>query len=169
MNKKLEWSIIVFLAVILIGLSACSPNPHPDKQQPHETKDEMQADLIKQLDHNRKTIEHFETEAQQAALDLDDLQKAIVKAQHIGINPPELQHARQVLSELQWQAAKAGGIIVFSIQYSAEEEELERRALEEVRRRRPPPSSTRSLSPMKKREEELKAREEHGLCAWKRG
>ena len=50
MNKKLEWSIIVFLAVILIGLSACSPNPHPDKQQPHETKDEMQAEITKDME-----------------------------------------------------------------------------------------------------------------------
>ena len=50
MNKKLEWYIIIFLTVILIGLSACSPNPHPDKQPPHETKDEMQSKITKDME-----------------------------------------------------------------------------------------------------------------------
>ena len=50
MSKKLEWLIIIWLTVILIGLSACSPNPHPDKQPPHETKDEMQAKITKDME-----------------------------------------------------------------------------------------------------------------------
>ena len=50
MSKKLEWCIIIFLAVILIGLSACSPNPYPDKQPPHETKQEMNAEITKDME-----------------------------------------------------------------------------------------------------------------------
>jgi len=50
MNKKLEWYIIIFLTVILIGLSACSPNPHPDKQPPHETEQEMNAEITKDME-----------------------------------------------------------------------------------------------------------------------
>jgi len=50
MNKKLEWCIIIFLTVILIGLSACSPNPHVDKQPPHETEQEMNDSITKDMD-----------------------------------------------------------------------------------------------------------------------
>jgi uncharacterized protein involved in copper resistance len=50
MNKKLEWCIIVFLVLILVGLSACSPNPHPDKQPPHETEQEMNDSITKDMD-----------------------------------------------------------------------------------------------------------------------
>ena len=50
MNKKLEWCIIVFLVLILVGLSACSPNPHPDKQPPHETEQEMNAEITKDME-----------------------------------------------------------------------------------------------------------------------
>ena len=50
MNKKLEWLIIIFLLVILLGLSACSPNPHPDKQSPHETNAEMQDKITKDME-----------------------------------------------------------------------------------------------------------------------
>ena len=50
MSKKLEWCIIIFLAVILVGLSACSPNPHPDKQPPHETEQEMNAEITKDME-----------------------------------------------------------------------------------------------------------------------
>ena len=50
MNKKLEWCIIIFLTVILIGLSACSPNPHVDKQPPHETEQEMNAEITKDME-----------------------------------------------------------------------------------------------------------------------
>ena len=50
MNKKLEWCIIIFLTVILIGLSACSPNPHVDKQPPHETEQEMNESITKDMD-----------------------------------------------------------------------------------------------------------------------
>ena len=50
MNKKLEWCIIIFLTVILIGLSACSPNPHPDKQPPHETEQEMNDSITKDME-----------------------------------------------------------------------------------------------------------------------
>ena len=50
MNKKLEWCIIIFLTVMLIGLSACSPNPHPDKQPPHETEQEMNASITKDME-----------------------------------------------------------------------------------------------------------------------
>lgn len=50
MNKKSEWLIIIFLTVILIGLSACGPNPHPDKQPPHETEQEMNAEITKDME-----------------------------------------------------------------------------------------------------------------------
>ena len=50
MNKKLEWCIIIFLTVMLIGLSARSPNPHPDKQPPHETEQEMNASITKDME-----------------------------------------------------------------------------------------------------------------------
>ena len=50
MNKKLEWCIIILLTVILIGLSACSPNPHPDKQPPHETEQEMNESITKDME-----------------------------------------------------------------------------------------------------------------------
>jgi len=50
MNKKLEWCIIIFLTVILIGLSACSTNPHVDKQPPHETEQEMNESITKDME-----------------------------------------------------------------------------------------------------------------------
>ncbi len=50
MNKKLEWCIIIFLTVILLGLSACGPNPHPDKQPTHETEQEMNAEITKDME-----------------------------------------------------------------------------------------------------------------------
>jgi uncharacterized protein involved in copper resistance len=50
MNKKLEWCIIIFLTVILIGLSACSPNPRVDKQSPHETEQEMNESITKDME-----------------------------------------------------------------------------------------------------------------------
>ena len=50
MNKKLEWCIIIFLTVILIGLSACGQNPHVDKQPPHETEQEMNASITKDME-----------------------------------------------------------------------------------------------------------------------
>ena len=50
MNKKLEWLIIIFLTVILVSLSACGPNPHPDKQPPHETEQEMNAEITKDME-----------------------------------------------------------------------------------------------------------------------
>ena len=56
MNKKFEWCIIILLTVILIGLSACSPNPYPDQQPPHETEAEMQAKITKDMDAMDKEI-----------------------------------------------------------------------------------------------------------------
>ena len=56
MNKKLEWCIIILLTVILIGLSACGPNPYPDLQPPHETEAEMQAKITKDMDAMNKEI-----------------------------------------------------------------------------------------------------------------
>ena len=50
MSKKLEWCIIIFLTVVLIGLSACSPNPHVDKQPPHETEQEMNESITKDME-----------------------------------------------------------------------------------------------------------------------
>jgi hypothetical protein len=50
MNKKLEWCIIIFLTVILIGLSACSPSPYVDKQPPHETEQEMNEAITKDME-----------------------------------------------------------------------------------------------------------------------
>ena len=50
MNKKLEWCIIIFLVLILVGLSACSPNTHVDKQPPHETEQEMNESITKDME-----------------------------------------------------------------------------------------------------------------------
>ena len=50
MNKKLEWYIIIFLVIILVGLSGCNNNPHVDKQPPHETKDEMNTMITKEME-----------------------------------------------------------------------------------------------------------------------
>ena len=50
MNKKLEWLIIIFLLVILVGLSACSPNPHVDKQSQHETTEELNDKITKEME-----------------------------------------------------------------------------------------------------------------------
>ena len=50
MNKKLEWLIIIFLLVILLGLSACGPNPHSDKQSPHETTKELNDKITKEME-----------------------------------------------------------------------------------------------------------------------
>ena len=50
MNKKLEWIVIIFLVIVLIGLSACAPTPQPDKQPPHETKQEMNAEITKDME-----------------------------------------------------------------------------------------------------------------------
>ena len=50
MNEKLEWSIIIFLLVILVGLSACSPNPHVDKQPQHETTEELNDKITKEME-----------------------------------------------------------------------------------------------------------------------
>mgnify|MGYP001561806136 FL=1 len=50
MNKKLEWYIIICLVIVLVGLSACNPNPHPDKQPPHETEQEMNAEITKDME-----------------------------------------------------------------------------------------------------------------------
>jgi len=57
MNKKTEWCIIIFLTVILIGLPACGPNPHVDKQSPHETEEEMNQQITKDLDAMDKEAE----------------------------------------------------------------------------------------------------------------
>ena len=50
MNKKLEWYIIIFLVIVLVGLSSCSPSPHVDKQSPHETEEEMNAEITKDME-----------------------------------------------------------------------------------------------------------------------
>ncbi len=50
MNKKLEWLVIIFLLVILVGLSACGPNPHVDKQSQHETTKELTDKITKEME-----------------------------------------------------------------------------------------------------------------------
>jgi len=50
MNKKLEWLIIIFLLVILVGLSACSPTQHVDKQPQHETTEELNDKITKEME-----------------------------------------------------------------------------------------------------------------------
>ena len=50
MNKKLEWYIIICLVIVLVGLSACSPSPHVDKQSPPETEEEMNAEITKDME-----------------------------------------------------------------------------------------------------------------------
>lgn len=48
MNKKLEWYIIIFLVVILVSLSSCSPRKiFADKQSPHQTSEEYQQENTK--------------------------------------------------------------------------------------------------------------------------
>ena len=50
MNKELEKYLIIVLLLILVGLSACSPNPHVDKQPPHETEEEMNDQITKDME-----------------------------------------------------------------------------------------------------------------------
>ncbi len=50
MNKELEKYLIIVLLLILVGLSACSPNPHVDKQPPHETEEEMTDQITKDME-----------------------------------------------------------------------------------------------------------------------
>ena len=50
MNKKLEWYMIIFLVIVLVGLSSCNPGQHVDKQSPHETEQEMNAEITKDMD-----------------------------------------------------------------------------------------------------------------------
>jgi len=50
MNKELEKYLIIVLLLILVGLSACSPNPHADKQPPHETEEEMTDQITKDME-----------------------------------------------------------------------------------------------------------------------
>ena len=50
MNKELEKYLIIVLLLILVGLSACSPNPHVDKQPPHETEEEMSDQITKDME-----------------------------------------------------------------------------------------------------------------------
>ena len=50
MSKKLEWIIIIFLLAILLGMSACSPNPHVDKQSQHETTEELNDKITKEME-----------------------------------------------------------------------------------------------------------------------
>ncbi len=48
MNKKLEWYLIIFLVVLLVILSSCSPRKmFADKQSPHQTSKEYQAENTK--------------------------------------------------------------------------------------------------------------------------
>ena len=50
MNKELEKYLIIVLLLILVGLSACSPNPHAHKQPPHETEEEMTDQITKDME-----------------------------------------------------------------------------------------------------------------------
>ena len=61
MNKKLEWITIIVLTVILIGLSACTQSPHVDKQTPHETKAEMNAEITKDMEAMDNELEPEDT------------------------------------------------------------------------------------------------------------
>ena len=50
MNKKLEWLIIIFLLMILVGMSACSPRTLlTNKPSPHQTQEEYQKDITKEM------------------------------------------------------------------------------------------------------------------------
>ena len=51
MNKKLEWIIIIFMLVILAGLSACSQKTFfANKPKPHQTNEEYQAEITKEME-----------------------------------------------------------------------------------------------------------------------
>ena len=50
MNKKLEWYLIILLVVILVSLSSCSPKQYADKQAPHETTEELNDKITKEMD-----------------------------------------------------------------------------------------------------------------------
>jgi len=51
MNKKLELVIIVFMLLILVGLSACSPKTlFADKPKTHQTGIEYQAEITEEME-----------------------------------------------------------------------------------------------------------------------
>ena len=42
--------MIIFLVIVLVGLSSCNPGQHVDRQSPHETEQEMNAEITKDMD-----------------------------------------------------------------------------------------------------------------------
>ena len=50
MNKKFEWCIIIFLVVILVGLSSCKPKQYVETQSPHETTQELTDKITKEME-----------------------------------------------------------------------------------------------------------------------
>ena len=49
LNSK-KFIIIMLIVLVWAGLSGCTPNPHPDKQPPHETEQEMNESITKDME-----------------------------------------------------------------------------------------------------------------------
>ena len=49
LNSK-RFIIIMLIVLVWAAVSGCTPNEHPDKQAPHETEQEMQEKITKDMD-----------------------------------------------------------------------------------------------------------------------
>jgi|TARA_Y100000389_G_C17289116_1_gene427066 hypothetical protein len=49
LNSK-KFILMMLIVLVWAGLSGCTPNTHPDKQSPHETEQEMNASITKDMD-----------------------------------------------------------------------------------------------------------------------
>ena len=49
LNSK-KFIIIMLIVLVWAGISGCTPNDYPDKQSPHETVDEMNAKITKDME-----------------------------------------------------------------------------------------------------------------------
>ena len=49
LNSK-RFIIIMLIVLVWAGLSQCTPSDHPDKNVPHETMDEMNKKITKEMD-----------------------------------------------------------------------------------------------------------------------
>ena len=49
LNSK-RFIIMMLIVLVWAAVSGCTPNEHPDKQAPHETEQEMQEKITKDMD-----------------------------------------------------------------------------------------------------------------------
>tara|TARA_Y100001937_G_scaffold51581_1_gene71570 strand:+ start:618 stop:914 length:297 start_codon:yes stop_codon:yes gene_type:complete len=55
LNSK-KFIIIMLIVLVWAGIQGCTPNEHADKQSPHETNDEMQTKITKDMEAMDKEI-----------------------------------------------------------------------------------------------------------------